>query len=42
MFEDRLDTERSDTSEDDLLDAPNIEAPERTDDGWFAKMKDWF
>ncbi len=42
MFEDRLDKERSDQPTDDLLDAPNIEAPERTDEGWFARMKGWF
>ena len=42
MFEDRLDEERGDRSSDDLLDLPNIEAPERTDDGWFARMRGWF
>ena len=42
MFEDRLDQEASDQPADDLLDAPNIEAPERTDKGWFARMISWF
>ncbi len=42
MFVDRLDEERSDQSTDDLLGTPNIEAPERTDEGWFARMKGWF
>ncbi|MBC8355746.1 MAG: flagellar basal body P-ring protein FlgI [Planctomycetes bacterium] len=42
MFEDRLDDESSDQASDDLLDAPNIDAPERTDEGWFARMKGWF
>jgi hypothetical protein len=42
MYEDRLDKERSDQTTDDLLDAPNIEAPQRTDEGWFARMKSWF
>ena len=42
MFEDRLDKEASDQPADDLLDTPNIEAPERTDEGWFARMKSWF
>ncbi|MEX0818365.1 MAG: flagellar basal body P-ring protein FlgI [Pirellulaceae bacterium] len=42
MFADRLDDERSGSSADDLLDAPDIEAAERTDEGWFARMKGWF
>ena len=42
MFEDRLDKERADQSADDLLDAPDIEAPETPDEGWFARMKGWF
>ena len=42
MFEDRLDDERSNESTDDLLDSPNIEAQEPTDEGWFARMKGWF
>lgn len=42
MFEDRLDEEQADEPTDDLLDSPNIDAPEPTDEGWFAKMKSWF
>jgi hypothetical protein len=42
MFEDRLDKERSDQSADDLLGAPNIDAPAPPDEGWFARMKGWF
>ncbi|MDA1054141.1 MAG: HEAT repeat domain-containing protein [Planctomycetota bacterium] len=42
MFEDKLDKERSDQATDDLLDDPNIEAPVRTEEGWFARMKSWF
>ncbi|HRX81864.1 MAG TPA: HEAT repeat domain-containing protein, partial [Pirellulaceae bacterium] len=42
MFEDRLDETQSDKASDDLLDSPNIDAPEPTDEGWFARMKGWF
>lgn len=42
MFEDQLDEMQADKPTDDLLDAPNIDAPEPTEEGWFAKMKGWF
>jgi hypothetical protein len=37
-----LDEAQADEPTDDLLDAPNIDAPEPTNEGWFAKMKSWF
>ncbi|HUG66355.1 MAG TPA: flagellar basal body P-ring protein FlgI [Pirellulaceae bacterium] len=42
MFEDRLDNAHADKPTDDLLDAPNIDAPKPTKEGWFARMKGWF
>ncbi|MBI2480342.1 MAG: hypothetical protein HYV60_17420 [Planctomycetia bacterium] len=42
MFEDRLDETQGDKPTDDLLETPNIDAPQPTNESWFAKMKSWF
>jgi Flagellar P-ring protein len=42
LFKDRLDTGDSEDRDDALLGTENIDAPERTDDGWLARMKSWF
>lgn len=42
MFEDKLDEEPSSSASDELLDDPDIEAPEPTDKGWLGTMQGWF
>ncbi len=42
MFEDKLDDARPAGQADNLLDVPDIDAPEPQDEGWLATMRGWF